>query len=204
MDVRRMKRVALAFILRNDGSMKTKLAKLTGLTSLLFLLLFGTGTPSSCAAQGSGAGGASSHTFGLGFELGEPTALSAKLWLNHENALDFGLSFAYGDYVSIFMDYLFHFSGAFGHSSTFVSQLTPYVGIGGELAFANDRYYYRDRRFFGYSHNAIGFGVRVPLGIEWTPSRPPLGVFVELVPGISLIPSTSGLVEGGIGVRYYF
>lgn len=185
--------------------MKTSIAKFTARSSLLILLLTGfLGQPSLAAGASSGAGGSSAHPFGLGFVIGEPTALSAKLWLNGENALDFGLSFAYDAYVSIFIDYLFHFAGAFGHSSTFVSQLSPYVGVGGELAFANDRYWYRDRRFFGYSHSSVGFGIRVPLGIEWTPSRPPLGVFVELVPGISLIPNTSGLVEGGIGVRYYF
>ncbi len=142
--------------------------------------------------------------FGLGIVIGEPTGLSAKLWLDQKHALDFGLSFSFNDYFLIFSDYLFHFPGAFGRSSAFVTELTPYVGIGGVLAFANDRRLDRDRHFFGRERDTLGLGVRVPLGIEWIPSKAPLGVFLELVPGIALAPATDAFFEGGLGIRYYF
>ena len=142
--------------------------------------------------------------FGLGVVIGEPTGLSAKLWLDQKHAIDFGLSFSFDDYFLIFSDYLFHFPGAFGRSSAFVTELTPYIGIGGVLAFANDRRRDRDRHFFGRERDTLGLGVRVPLGIEWIPSKAPLGVFVELVPGIAIAPATDAFFEGGIGIRYYF
>lgn len=168
--------------------------------TLSVLLVLGA-IPGTAAAAGASSG---AKNFGLGVVIGEPTGLSAKLWLSQDRALDFGLSFSFNDYVLVFSDYLFHFPGALGGSSTFASQLTPYVGIGGVLAFANERNYYKDRHFFGTRRDSLGLGLRVPLGIEWTPGRPPLGVFVELVPGISLVPATSGIFEGGIGIRYYF
>lgn len=159
------------------------------------LLLLGTLTAATAAET---------RGFGLGILLGEPTALTAKLWLKRENALDFGLAFSFNDYVLLYSDYLFHFPGTFKSTSPFVNELVPYVGVGGILAFAKDRYSDRDRRFFGRKRDSLGLGLRVPVGIEWSPTRVPLGVFVELVPGISLIPETSGLFEGGIGARYFF
>ena len=106
--------------------------------------------------------------------IGEPTGLSAKLWNAPDRALDFGLAFSFNDYFLIFSDYLFHFAGALGHSSVFVNELTPYVGIGAMLAFSNDDKYYTDRRFFGRHRNSVGLGLRIPLGIEWQPASPGL------------------------------
>ncbi len=178
--------------------MKTIIARSIRISLAVIALSTFMGLPGFAAApQGS-------RNFGLGIELGEPSGITAKLWLNQVNALDFGLSFSFDDYFLIYADYLIHFNNAFGSSSQFVSELTPYVGVGGEIAFANSRYYYRDRHFFGYSRDTIGVGVRVPLGIEWTPAKVPLGVFIQIVPGLTLIPRTGGIVEGSIGIRYYF
>ncbi|MBC7384695.1 MAG: hypothetical protein H7301_00855 [Cryobacterium sp.] len=152
--------------------------------------------PSSAVSRG--------HSFGAGIVIGEPTALSAKLWLAPDKAVDFGLAFSFDEYALVYSDYLLHYPGSLGHSTAFISELSPYFGVGLVLAFANDKHYDRDRRFFGRGHDSLGAGVRVPLGIEWIPARTPLGVFVELVPGISIVPETSGLLEGGIGIRYYF
>lgn len=170
---------------------------------ILVMSLFMVGIHTAAAATPHYAS-PSAHNFGLGIIIGEPSAITGKAWLSQESAVDFGLSFSFDDYILFYGDYLFHFPGAFGRSSEFVSQLTPYVGVGGIIAFANDRYRYRDRRYFGTSGNSTALGVRIPLGIEWTPSQVPLGVFVELVPGLSLAPRTDGFIQGGIGVRYYF
>src|SRR5262245_11059988 len=42
-------------------------------------------------AQATEVGGA--RRFGLGFQLGDPTAITGKVFLGGENALDFGLGF---------------------------------------------------------------------------------------------------------------
>lgn len=144
-----------------------------------------------------------SGPFGLGVIFGIPTALSAKYWVDQKYAADFGFSYASNDYALFFTDYLIHFPGAFGSKQKFISQLTPYFGVGGLLAFANtDRR--DDDRFLGKKNGSVGLGVRVPLGVEWQPNQPTLGVFVEFVPGISVIPQTTSIFQAGIGIRYYF
>ena len=41
-------------------------------------------------------------------------------------------------------------------------------------------------------------------GIEWRPVLLPLGVFFEIVPGISVIPEIGFFGNGGLGLRYFF
>lgn len=140
---------------------------------------------------------------GLGIVLGEPTGFTGKFWIDHIHAVDVGTAFSFSDFVLVYADYLAHFPRGFGTSSQFLSELIPYVGIGGELFFAsvgrgNDRYYSRARS------SEVGIGVRVPLGIEYMIPRSPLGTFLEIVPGVGLAPSTFGFIHGGIGIRYYF
>jgi hypothetical protein len=139
--------------------------------------------------------------FGLGVIFGDPTALSAKIYQDHNDAFDIGLAFALSDYILIYGDYLRHFPGAFGHSSQFVSSLRPYIGIGPILVFDtddHDRHHYFDRE------DNFALGARVPFGIEWIAPNIPLGISVEIVPGIEVIPSTDGFVQAGIAFRYYF
>lgn len=139
--------------------------------------------------------------FGLGVIIGDPTGLSAKLWLDRAHAIDFGLAYSWDQDVLTFADFLWQFPRAFGSSSQFVSQLTPYVGVGGLIEFFSYGHYYGPF-YRGDSYTAAG--VRVPLGIEWNPTHPPLGVIVELVPGIYVIPGTAGFIGADVGIRYYF
>jgi hypothetical protein len=143
--------------------------------------------------------------FGLGFVLGEPTAITGKYFLSGDEAVDFGLSFSSGNWFLIYGDYLWHWPAGFGRSSTFVAQLSPYVGVGALVVFFDKTYYGAGKKYSYYDESAsVGLGARIPLGIEWNPSKPPIGVFIELVPGIMLMPRTSGFFQAGLGVRYYF
>jgi hypothetical protein len=153
--------------------------------------------------QFSSVAEASSRAFGAGIVLGEPSGFSAKTWLRSNRAIDMGLAFSLNDFFLLFADYDYHFGAVFGHSSPFVSRLNPYIGIGAALWFSthNGR---TDRALFTDNGNSVGFGLRIPFGIEWLPNDPPIGVFVELAAGIGVIPSTFGFFQGGIGVRYYF
>jgi hypothetical protein len=164
-------------------------------TLLILTLMLIAGTPKAQAAEASG--------FGAGIILGSPTAITAKYWLDRQAALDGGIAFALSDYFLFYGDYLFHYPGAFKQRNKFVSELIPYVGVGGILALANSNRIDNDR-YLGRTSGAIGLGVRVPFGIEWMPTNIPIGVFLELVPGISVIPATSILFQGGLGIRYYF
>jgi hypothetical protein len=143
------------------------------------------------------------HPFGLGVVIGEPTAITAKYWLDGKHSIDGGLGAFFGSYTLLYADYLFSYPGAFGHQSAFVSQLTPYFGAGPVLAFTTSSYD-NNNNLRGKNSGDIGLGVRVPGGIEWRPNDPTIGVYVELAPGISIMPQVGIFLQAGIGIRYYF
>ena len=141
--------------------------------------------------------------FGLGVVVGGPTAMTGKYWLSREAAIDGGLAFSYSDYVLVYGDYLKHYPRPFKNSDPFFSNIDFYMGVGANLVVTtNDRY--NNDNYLGKKSGSVGLGVRVPFGLEWQPADPPIGVFLEIVPGISVIPSTSVVVQGGLGIRYYF
>jgi hypothetical protein len=142
---------------------------------------------------------AHAQKFGAGLLLGEPTGLSGKYWQTPSTrAIQGGLAWSFDSYMLISGDYLFHFPAAFGAKTPFAAQLNPYVGIGGVMFFGNNI------RPKGIDRSSFGLGLRIPLGIEWRPADPPIGVFLELTPGIGIVPGTYGFFMGGIGARYYF
>lgn len=154
------------------------------------------GAPAQAASRGAaGQGG----NLGLGIILGEPTGFTAKLYQGRSNAFDFGLAYSFGSFMLIYSDYLWHFPGAFGKGQPVVAELSPYVGLGGLLFISS----VDNRKGKAYFDSSVGFGARIPLGIEWLPGRAPLGVFVEVVPGIGVIPGAFAFVQGGIGIRIY-
>ena len=142
----------------------------------------------------------------VGIIFGEPTGFSGKFWQDSTHAIDIGLAFSFNSFFLTYADYLFHFPGAFGRSSEFVSQLNPYLGPGAVLfvSTASSTFSTRDNRTYFDRSNSIGLGVRFAAGIEWLAPKTPIGVFVEIAPGIGIIPGTFGFVQGGLGVRYYF
>jgi len=151
----------------------------------------------------SGSGSPSERPFGLGVVLGVPTAIVGKYWLDQKTAIDGGVGVYFGNYTLFYGDYLLHYPGLFGHETKFVSELIPYFGFGAVLAFTSasfsDNYGLR-----GTSSGAFGFGGRVPGGIEWKPKDHPIGVFVEVAPGLAFVPQVGLFIQAGIGIRYYF
>ena len=145
-------------------------------------------------------GVAQDRGFGLGVIIGEPTGLSAKYWLSHDNALDFGLGWSVGsnwvgrdrghDYrgrrVHFHMDYLWHSFNAI-HSN---QRFPLYYGIGGRLNTGT-----------GYDESLALRGV---IGIVWLPLNTPADIFIEVVPSLELLPGTGFGLDAGIGARYYF
>lgn len=157
--------------------------------------------PVSSARPGHSA---TSGNFGAGVMFGDPTGLTGKYWLNRINAFDVGLSYSFGSYFAILGNYLWHFPNAFsGSSSQVAHEFIPYIGIGGVLFFDtgdshNDSFIHRE------VDDDVALGVRIPLGIEFLPRGAPIGVFVELVPGLGIAPGIFGFFQGDIGIRFYF
>ena len=87
--------------------------------------------------------------------------------------------------VYLHADYLHHFFGAVDLQP---GRLVPYLGGGGKIAFSKD----------------TTIGVRIPFGLVYMFSDLPLDVFLELAPGMNLVPATTFDGGGGIGIRYWF
>jgi hypothetical protein len=144
-----------------------------------------------------------SNPNGVGVIFGEPTGFTFKHWQDANIAQDAGVAFALEDFFEVYGDYLYHFPGVFGNRTRVATEFTPYVGGGLFLLVStatttNNMGLTRDRG------DSAGIGVRFPIGIEWAPSRPPIGIYAEITPGLGIIPGTYGYLEGGIGARWYF
>ncbi len=149
------------------------------LKSIVFVLLTAILACATVEAQESG--------FGFGVILGEPTGISTKLWIEDNEAIDAAVawSFEKKSAVHLHADLLFHSPKI---SKVEMSKLVVYFGIGGRIKF----------------EEKSKAGVRIPLGLNYLPSKTPLDVFFEIVPLLDLAPSTKFRLNAAIGIRYFF
>jgi hypothetical protein len=132
----------------------------------------------SASAQDSG--------MGAGAIIGEPTGLSGKTWLSSNDAVDAGVAWSMSHgWFHLRADYLRH---VFNLIPVEKGQLPLYFGGGARIGFGPD----------------VSLGARVPVGLDYLFDGTPLDVFIELVPGLQIIPDTQFEMGGGIGVRYWF
>ena len=138
--------------------------------------------------------------FGFGIILGDPTGLTAKIWMNNENALALSLGNSYFGSFRITGDYLWHFSSF----NTPVVKLYAGPGIaigvgegGGWIYRKGDKYWWvRD-------DNGLGLGVRGIFGINIIPRNTPLEFFGEIGVLVGVVPGFGATGEGAIGIRFY-
>jgi len=134
-------------------------------------------------------------TFGLGIMLGAPTAISGKLFVGADTAIDFGVGVYYRyrdrDGLHLHGDFLWH-PVVLAKTETF--WLPLYFGVGARFLDLNDN-----------RGNAIG--VRVPLGIDFDFETVPLDVFLEVAVILDVIVDNGydrGDFGGAVGIRYWF
>ncbi|HUJ60521.1 MAG TPA: DUF3996 domain-containing protein [Kofleriaceae bacterium] len=144
--------------------------------------------------------------FGLGLELGEPTAITGKWFYASDKAIDFGVGDVYDYYnyrgFTMYADHLWH---PVSLASAEQFELPFYIGVGGR--------YWRFDDYRGPG-NVYGdaLGVRVPIGIAFDFNNVPLDVFVQIVPTVDLffdVPAGYDRsfylwFDASIGARYYF
>jgi hypothetical protein len=125
--------------------------------------------------------------FGLGIILGEPTGISTKLWTTDDQAVDMAIawSFENEDAVHLHADLLIHSPNVVRVD---MSRLVAYYGIGGRIKF----------------EHKSKVGIRIPLGLNYLPSRTPIDFFLEIVPLLDLAPNTDFSLNAAIGIRYFF
>jgi hypothetical protein len=147
------------------------------------------------------------RTFGLGLELGDPTGITAKLWVAPTNSIDFGLGFwgygfddrcdnnnghcnSYGyDNGTFHADYLWQSNIVRG-----AAQLDWHIGAGGRVIW-----------FGGCNSDCFDLAARMPIGLDLMFTNPSmLEVFFELAPALYVVPGLYFDIEGAVGARYYF
>ena len=125
--------------------------------------------------------------FSAGLVVGEPTGLSAKLWVGDLTAVDLAVAWSVaGDEQRLYLHSDFQQYIAFGQPDA--GRLLVYVGVGGRL----------------YIGDETALGVRIPVGLFYELDQLPIEVFLEVAPGINLFPATEVNFGGGIGARYRF
>ncbi|MEZ5360184.1 MAG: hypothetical protein R3F48_15310 [Candidatus Zixiibacteriota bacterium] len=126
--------------------------------------------------------------FGLGVIIGEPTGPSFKAWTGANTAIDGAAAWSLDDNNSfhLHLDYLMHANVL----KIEKGKMPLYYGIGGRMEFVE------------HGDDDI-IGVRIPVGLEYLPHKTPLGIFLEIVPVLNLIPETDMDMEGAIGIRLY-
>jgi hypothetical protein len=156
-----------------------------------------------------------SRTFGLGVQIGEPTGIVGKVFLGGSTAFDFGVGFlGYGwegrcqapdghwynchghdayvrdrGYISAHADFLWEESFM---ANPF--RLDWHAGVGARFIAWND-----------WAYQATALLARVPLGLDFAFRRPAwLEAYIEVAPGLMLIPAVDLWFDIGIGARAYF
>jgi len=127
---------------------------------------------------------ASNSGLGVGVIIGEPTGISLKQWTGSTTAFDGAIAWSFSgeEAIHLHADFLKH------NTSIFSAELPVYYGLGAKLKLADD----------------AQLGVRIPLGIAYEIKSSPLDLFLEVVPGLKLIPDTDFGFDAAIGMRYYF
>ncbi len=123
---------------------------------------------------------------GIGIVLGMINGLSLKTWVSSENALQFDANWdlTYGA-IGFGAAYLIH---NFNIIEATNNKFPLYFGIKGWGAFAP---------------GGVWAGIQVPLGFAWVPRNAPIDVFLQVEPGISVIPAVHFAPGGGIGIRFW-
>ena len=153
-------------------------------------------TPALAGEDDESTRGVDKGTLGVGLILGEPTGISAKLYLKDDQAIQAAVGFAFlGGGLQVHGDYVFH-PFILQERASFV--LPFYVGPGVRLISYDDG---RDERSFAV-------GLRAVAGMVFDFKEIPLDVFVE-VAGVAEYWFKDGegfnpALNAAAGARFYF
>lgn len=144
---------------------------------------------------------AQSSGFGLGIMLGDPTGFCGKGWIGSDRAIDFGVAWGlvHNGYFHLHADYLFHKMDLIPVSK---GRLPLYFGPGLRMrSWGSNGYYVNGESYKG---SRVDIGVRFPVGLAYLFDNAPVDVFIEVVPTMGILPSTSFDFDAAVGGRYWF
>lgn len=161
---------------------------------------------SSHTLAGAGSSPAG-KTFGIGLQLGAPTALTIKYMLAPTQGIvvgvgaGFAVRNAFGVGLSLHADYLFHLAELVRNDTV---ALSFYLGPGLWVSLFNGGYglgyvgYY-----YGGSFALFGIGARLPLGLSLAFAAAPIELYLELDPALFVFPGVDFGLGASIGFRFY-
>lgn len=130
--------------------------------------------------------------FGLGIIAGEPTGLTAKGYLTPKVAVSGIASWSLIDEsFTLISDVSYQF---FDLANSSTVSVPFYVGAGAMLGFDQG----------GKNDGKTLFGVRAPVGVSVQWNDYPFEVFLEVAPGLEMVPESKFDMTGGLGARFYF
>jgi hypothetical protein len=132
--------------------------------------------------------------FQLGFVLGSPTGISAKIKLDNKHSIDAVLAYSLVEDLGLEFhgDYLIEKAKVFSSNAGVPFEL--FYGIGARAAIVKK----------GKHSDEVAIGPRIPLGIIYKMSEPRIEFFGELALVFDIIPETNSDLQGGVGMRYCF
>jgi hypothetical protein len=169
--------------------------------ALAFAVAIGFASPAHADTDDS-IHGADKGTLGVGIILGEPTGITAKLYLKDDQAVQAAVGSAFiGGGLQLHADYVLH-PYILQSRPSFV--LPVYVGPGVRLIdYTSGR-----NDASGASNSAFALGVRGVAGLLFDFQAVPLDAFVEVAAVLEYeFRSDAGFairLNAGAGVRYYF
>ncbi len=132
------------------------------------------------------------ESFGIGGIIGDPTGISAKMWLDKKTAIDgaFAWSMSGPRAIHVHGDYLLHELSLFRIGR---HPMNLYYGAGARISsYSSD------------DKTGLGLGARAPLGIAYEFRKHSVELFGEFSLILELTPRTEAFFNFGIGGRYYF
>jgi hypothetical protein len=142
---------------------------------------------SAVLASGNAMAFEAEEGFGVGFVLGIPSGISASLPLGEKNAINgiAGYALNRGANFNLLADYVW-----------IENDVLPVES--GRVGF-----YYGPGAFTEISRETTA-GIHVVAGVDYRFQETPLQIFLQIAPGINVIPDTKIALSGGWGLRYYF
>ena len=147
----------------------------------------------------------------VGLTLGGPTYIHYTHGLGGTTALEAGLSFSYNHATHIYGDYLLQTHEPIRSPS--LTDVGFFYGLGGMIVIVNDDHHdhngvhhdHHDDGYYGNEKGELGFGVRVPLGLDWRPPQTKEFSFhIQIVPVLAVIPETELEFNAGLGFKFHF
>jgi len=126
---------------------------------------------------------------GIGIIVGEPTGISFKQWTSEQTAFDAALAYSFSDKEHFY----FHLNYLHHNEAQFDSFTLPwYWGFGANIRYRED------------AKDQVKLAGRLPLGIYHMFNNFPGEIFLEVAPGLDVVPDIGFNLGAAIGFRYYF